>query len=165
MDLGVLEGDRDLGGEQLDELELVLRVALDDAEAFEREDARRAVAAAERDADEAAVEGAGGAELVDPPVRSLVKDEDRLIVADDPRREALLTGCPRLEVFGFVDTAGCQRREETGHGVDDLDRDVVVADELGQTVGDLVEDGPRLERRQDRLRHLEETALVDELSL
>ena len=41
VDLGVLEGDRDLGGEQLDQLELVLRVAVLAAEPLERQDAGR----------------------------------------------------------------------------------------------------------------------------
>ena len=50
VDLGVLERDRHLGGEQLDELELVLRVAVLEAEPLERQDAGRALAAAQRDA-------------------------------------------------------------------------------------------------------------------
>ena len=56
-DLGVLQGDRDLRREQLDELELVggERVAV--AEPLDRQDADRAVAAAQRDDDEAAVLG------------------------------------------------------------------------------------------------------------
>ena len=49
--------------------------------------------------------------------------------------------------------------------IDDLDRDVVVADEVAQPLGDLVEDRPRVERRQDRLGDREELALVDELPL
>ena len=54
VDLGVLEGDRDLGGEELDELELVLRVARVVAEPLEGQDAGRSVAATKRDADQAA---------------------------------------------------------------------------------------------------------------
>ena len=51
------------------------------------------------------------------------------------------------------------------HRVDDLDRDVVVADEVGEVVGDLVEDPRRVERREDRLGDLEQAALVLELPL
>jgi hypothetical protein len=58
VDLGVLEGDRDLGREQLDELELLLRVAMLEAQALERQHAGRAVPAAQRDDDQAAVDGA-----------------------------------------------------------------------------------------------------------
>ena len=103
VDLGVLEGDRDLGGEQLDELELLLAVDGLEPDPLERQDAGRAVAAAERDADQAAVDEPGVAELEDPRVVPLVEHEGRLVVGDDPGREALLAGQPRLHVLGGVD--------------------------------------------------------------
>ena len=54
-DLGVLERDRDLRREQLDQLELVGRERVADAESFDRQDADRAVSPAQRDDDQAAV--------------------------------------------------------------------------------------------------------------
>ena len=80
------------------------RVAVLQAEPLERQDAGRALAAAQRDADQAAVDRAV-AELVDPLVAPLVDDDDRLVVGDDPRREALLAGRPRLEVVVGVDAS------------------------------------------------------------
>ena len=64
-----------------------------------------------------------------------------------------------------VDASRGQRREEPGDRIDDLDRDVVVADEIGEPLRDLVEDRPRIERREDRLGDLEQVALADELPL
>ena len=55
-DLGVLERDRDLRREQLDELELLGRERVADAEPLDGQDADRAAAAAQRDDDEAAVD-------------------------------------------------------------------------------------------------------------
>ena len=57
-DLGVLEGDRDLRREQLDELELLGGERVGEAEPLDRQHADRAVAAAQRDDDEAAVDRA-----------------------------------------------------------------------------------------------------------
>ena len=57
-DLRVLEGDRHLGREQLDEFELVAGERVADAEPLDRQDAGRACPAAQRDDDEAAVERA-----------------------------------------------------------------------------------------------------------
>ena len=64
-----------------------------------------------------------------------------------------------------MDAAGGERPEQPGHRIDGLDRDVVVPDELREAIGDLVEDRPRVQRRQDRFGDLEEAALVDELAL
>ena len=95
-----------------------------------RQHADRAAAAAQRDDDEAAVDRRRVvAEVVDPRVVPLVADEDRLVVLDDPGRDAGLARLPRLEVVGGVDAAGGQRREQPGRRVDDLDRDVVARDE------------------------------------
>ena len=55
-DLGVLERDRDLRREQLDELELLGRERVADAEPLDGQDADRAVPAAQRDDDQAAVD-------------------------------------------------------------------------------------------------------------
>ena len=56
-DLRVLEGDRDLGGEQLDELELLGGERVAEAEPLDGQDADGAVPAAQRHDDEAAVDG------------------------------------------------------------------------------------------------------------
>ena len=84
---------------------------------------------------------------------------------EDPGRDARLAGLPRLEVVLGVDPAGGQRGQHVRPPVVDLDRDVVVADEVAEAVGDLVEDADRVERGQDRLGDLEELALVAELPL
>src|SRR5207253_2260743 len=55
VDFGVLERDRDLRREQLDELELLLAVDSLEPEPLQRQDAGRTVAAAERNADQAPV--------------------------------------------------------------------------------------------------------------
>jgi hypothetical protein len=55
IDLGVLERDRDLGGEQLDQVELLGREGVAEAEALHRQDPDRARPAAQRNDDEAAV--------------------------------------------------------------------------------------------------------------
>ena len=47
----------------------------------------------------------------------------------------------------------------------DVDRDVVVADEGAQPIGDLVEDGARVERGEDRLGDLKQLALAAQLAL
>ena len=57
-DLGVLERDRDLRREQLDELELLGREGVAAPEPLDGQHADRAVAAAQRDDDQAAVERA-----------------------------------------------------------------------------------------------------------
>ena len=54
--LGVLERDRDLRREQLDELELLGGERVGEAEPLDGQDADRAVAATERDDDQAAVD-------------------------------------------------------------------------------------------------------------
>ena len=70
-DLGVLERDRDLRGEQLDELELLRREGIREPQPLDRQDADRAVTAAQRDDDQAAVDGPPSrAELVDARDRS-----------------------------------------------------------------------------------------------
>ncbi len=114
VDLGVLERDRDLGREQLDQVELLRREGVADAEALHRQDADRARPTAQRHDDEAAVHRrivrVRAAEMVDPRVVSLVVDVDRLVVVHDPRRDAGLARLPWLHVVIGVDAARGQRR-------------------------------------------------------
>ena len=99
---------------------------LAEAEPLDGQDADRAAAAAQRDDDEAAVHGpAVRPEVVDPRVVPLVADEDRLVVLDDPGRDAGLARFPRLEVGRRVHAARGQRREQAVRRIDDLDREVV----------------------------------------
>ena len=105
------------------------------------------------------------AEVVDPRVVPLVGDEDRLVVLDDPGRDAGLARLPRLEVVGGVDAARRQRRQQAARRIDDLDRDVVADDQPAEPVGDALEDAPRVERGQDRFGDLQELALAAQLLL
>ena len=109
-DLGVLQGDRDLRREQLDELELVGGERVVRAEPLDGEDADRAVATAQRHHDEAALLGVDRAELVDARVGALVRDVGRLVVLDDPGRDAGLARLPRLEVLRLPVSCWCERR-------------------------------------------------------
>ena len=70
---------------------------------------RTPVPAAERHADQAALDVAGRRELVDPGIRQLVEDELGLAVGEDPGRQALLAGLPRLDVLVGVNAAGHER--------------------------------------------------------
>ena len=82
-------------------------------EPLDRQHADRAAAAAQRDDDQAAVDRPVVlAEMVDPRVVPLVADEDRLVVLDDPGRDAGLARFPRLQVVGGVDAARGQRRQQ-----------------------------------------------------
>ena len=164
VDLGVLEGDGRLRGEQLDQLELVVAEHPALAEALERQHADRAVARAQRHAHDAAVDRARR-RLEDPVVVELVDDADGLVVREDPRRDARFAGVPGLQVVLRVDAPGDDRREQPRQLVDELDRDVVRADQLAQAVGDRPEQHRRVERRQDRLGDLEELALAAHLLL
>ena len=110
VDLGVLERDRRLGGEQLDELELVLGEDPALADPLQRQDPDRAVAPAERHAHEAPVDRAR-VRLQDAIVVPLVGHVDRLVVLEDPRREPGLTDVPRLEVVVGVEAASHDRRQ------------------------------------------------------
>ena len=76
-----------------------------------------------------------------------------------------LAGVPRLQVVLRVDAPGDDRREQPRQLVDELDRDVVRADQLAQAIGDRAEEHRRVERRQDRLGDLEELALAADLLL
>ena len=92
--LGVLERDRDLRGEQLDELELVVREGVARPEPLDREHADRAAAVAQRDHDQAAVVRLVVVAMVDPRVVGLVADVDGLVVLHDPGRDPGLAGLP-----------------------------------------------------------------------
>ena len=165
VDLGVVEGDRDLRREQLDQLELLLVEAILPTEPLERQDARDALPTAQRHDDQAAVHRSRRVELEDPRIGQLVGHELGLVVLEDPGRDTGLPRLPRLEVVLGVDPARGQRGEHVGPSVVHLDRDVVVAHEVAEPVGDLVEDPDRIEGGQDRLGDLEELALVAELAL
>ena len=113
VDLGVLEGDRDLGGEQLDELELLL--ACSDGSSPSRSSVRTPVAPSRpRSGTQIRLPSIGPASRNWRTRGSLplVEDEGRLVVGDDPGREALLAGQPRLHVLGGVDALGGQRPEQ-----------------------------------------------------
>ena len=84
---------------------------------------------------------------------------------NDPRRDAGLAGLPWLEVGGSVDAASGERREHPGRRVHDFDRDVVVGDQAAEAIGDALEHGSPVERREDRLRDLQQLALAAELAL
>ena len=164
-DLGVLEGDRDLGGEQLDELELVERERVALAQSLDREHADGAAAIAQRHDDEAAVVWIPVDTMVDSRVGGLVADINRLVVLDDPGRHAGLARLPWLQGEIPIDAVTGQRAEQSGRRIDDLDRDVVAGDQAAQPLGDALEDGPRVERGEDRLGDLEELALTAQLAL
>ena len=76
------------------------------------------LAAAQRDDDQAAVVRVPVVAVVDPRVVALVADVDRLVVLDDPGRDAGLAGLPRLQVEGRVDAARGQRRQQPGRRID-----------------------------------------------
>ena len=113
VDLGVLEGDRDLRGEQLDELELLLAEALLDAEPLQRQHAGGAVAAAQRDA-------RSGCRPCAPCRRNwLTRGSVRSsgtragsLCATTHVAMPVLAGLPRLEVLVGVDAARGQRDEQ-----------------------------------------------------
>ena len=139
-DLGVLERDRDLRGEQLDELELLGRERVRLAQPLDRQHADGAAAAAQRDDDEAALDRAElVAEVVDPRIGLLVADEDRLVVLEHPGRHPGLTRRPGFEIVRGVDAAGGQRRQQAARRVDDLDGDVVGRDEPAESFGDALQ--------------------------
>ena len=96
---------------------------------------------------------------------SAIDDEDRLVVLDHPVRDARLAVLSLLRVLVGVHPPQRQGAEGPRGPVEHLDRDVVVADECAEAVGDLVEDGVRIEGREDRLGDLEEIALAPELAL
>ena len=83
---------------------------------------------------------------------------------DHPRREPGLARFPRLQVLGRVETARHLRLEDAAP-IDDLDRDVVVADQVAEALRDQPEDGPRLQRGEDRLGDLQQLRLAAELPL
>ena len=135
VDLGVLQRDRRLRREQLDELVLVVREQAAFPEPLHGEHADRTFAPAEGHADEAAVDRATGS-LRDPVVVVLVVDPDRLVVLEHPRCEAGLAGRPRLHVEVGVRSPGHDRRQRAELVIEQLDGDIVGADEL-------VQPGPR----------------------
>ena len=163
--LGVLEGDRDVRRKELDEIEVGGRVAIRRAETLEGQHAHGAVPVAQRDADDAAVDGAIAPEVVDPRVVRLVLDELRLVVVDDPWRDALLAGLPRLEVLGGVDALA-----ESG-----MSRPLFLSTNSMAMLSDRTRAFSRsviwsstdetVERAEDRLGDLEEVALAAQLAL
>ena len=68
----------------------------------------------------------------------------------------------RLEVQYLEDTG---LRGQSDGPVVDLDRDVVVANQRSQAIGDLVEDGARIECGEDRFGDRQEVALAAQLAL
>ena len=164
MDLRVLERDRDLRGEELDELELLLAVARARGRAARgsgRRSRRRGRAAGRRSG---CRRRGPVAELVDPRVAALVERRAPARCGRRPRsrgppRRAATAPCTRS---AWMPLAVSGRRRPVV-AVEDLDREVVVADEVRQALGDLVEDRARLEGRQDRLGDLEQRPLVGEL--
>ncbi len=167
VDLGVLEGDRHLRGEQLDEIEFLGRERVADPEALHRQDADRARPTAQGNDDKTAIHrrvvGIGATEVVDPRVVALVVDVDGFVVVDDPRGHPGLARFPRLHVAIGVDTASRDRVEETGDRVEDFDRDVVAGDESAEPIGDALEDRTSVERGEDRLGDLEQCPLAEQL--
>ena len=98
------------------------------------------------------------AEQVDPRVRQLVDDQLRLVVLDDPRRQSGLARLPWLQVLSSVHAERRQRLEQP-RPVDHLDGDAVVHHELPESLRDLVEDGSRVERREDGFGDFEQVGL------
>ena len=142
-DLGVLEGDRDLGGEQLDELELV------EGERVAGFPSRSIVSTPMAPPRLRSGTTMRLPSFESPSLRwltrgsvALVADVDRLVVLHDPGRHAGLAGRPGLQVEVAVDAAGRQRGQQPGGRIDDLDGDVVAGDQAAQSLGDALEDPP-----------------------
>ena len=93
-DLGVLQRDRHLGREQLDELELVDRERIADPEPLEGDDADRAVRRRSGVAMMLPSWPPVVGRSLHPRVVALVADVDRLLVGDDPRGDAGLARFP-----------------------------------------------------------------------
>ena len=137
VDLGVLKRDRDLGREELHELELVLGERRPDAQSLEGQHP-------------VAPSPAQGTTIRQPSCTSpsrkvftriapLVRDVQRLVVLDDPCRHARLALLPWLEVVVGMDATGGQW--VSTRLIEYLDRDVVACDEAAQPIGDALEDG------------------------
>ena len=164
VDLGVLEGDRGLGGEQLHQLELVVAEHAALAEPLERQHADRAVAPRRGTQTMLPWTGpVGGWRIRSSSYSSTIRTGS--LCSRTQVAMPGLAGVPRLEVVLGVDAAGDDRREQPRQLVDELDRDVVRADEVAEAVGDRPEEHRRVERRQDRLGDLEELALAADLLL
>ncbi len=162
MRLGVLQRDRDLGGEQLHQLELVARERFDIRRAREREHSRDAVTAPKRHEDPAR-RRIGGRRHGLVPVIGAGGNQPRLVVADDPcRKFAVHRG---MWIGLAVGTLRRQWHQGSGPRVAHLDGERVVPDEPAQPIRDLVQDRSRIEGREDRLRDVEQLALAPKLPL
>ena len=109
--------------------------------------------------------GAVVAEVVDPRVVPLVARCRPARCARRPRSRRRSRPAPTARGSRPRGRPRGQRREQPGRRIDDLDRDVVAGDEAAEPLGDALEDGPRVERRQDRFGDLQELALAAELAL
>ena len=167
-DLRVLQRDRDLGREQLDQLELLGRERVARARAA-RSSGRRSRPSRPRSGTTMRLPSTGptiAAEVVDPRVVALVRDVGRLVVLDDPRRDAGLARRPRLEVVVGVDAAGRQRRRAgRSPGRRPRSRRCRSAMRPPSRSVMLSRTAARVERRQDRLGDLEQLALAAQLPL
>src|SRR6185369_17899309 len=97
--------------------------------ALDRQGADGVIAATQRDADEAAVGRPAGA-LVNPRIVDLVVDADRVVVLDDPGRKLDLAGGPGPKVLRRIVAAGDDGDEVPRGLINELDQDVVRADQL-----------------------------------
>ncbi len=165
VDLGVLERDRDLRREELDELELVLRVERHPgpaARASGRRWPRRDRAAGRRSGCRPSVTSRKW--LIRSSVRSSSTRAGSLWATTQVARPSSPGSHGSMYWAAWMPRAVSGRRRPLRR-IDGLDRDVVVADELRKAIRDLVEDRVGIEGGQDRFRDLEEAALVDELTL
>ena len=166
VDLGVLQGDRGLAGEELGELELVgAEGGLRAAHPADVERADRLAVDEQRDDDHRLGLERRPGHLDRARVEVGLVGQDRLAMLDhpagDPGPERALVGQDQVG----EPVAGDDRPADAGGAVDPVHRQRVVRHDRLERVGDQVQDAGRLEGRQEPFVDLEEAALAVELVL
>ena len=134
VDLGVLQGDGGMVGEELHQLELLgLERAADAVQVQRADGAGRAVERGDDDGLLLVLRRAG--HMPDARVAVGVVDQLGLAAHDDGPGDALAQGETRLEDLVGVLVAGEHRHELAGRLVDEVDGEGVVGHDLGQGVG------------------------------
>ncbi len=128
MDGGVAQRDRDVPGEQLDEIELGITKASVGAQTLDGQHALDTLAAAQRGDDQRSRLRPNRCEMSHPLVGHLVLDELCRACPQDMTADALLVTERCGEEFGGVDAAGEDRPQHVRLGVVDVDTYVVDAE-------------------------------------
>ena len=166
VDLGILEGQRRLAGEQLDELELVLaEVGLLAAHPSDVERADDLAGNADRDDDHRLRLGRRARDLDRARIAEGIVGEDPFAIGDDPAAD------PDLDRPGVVEdhlgeaVASDDCPPDARLEVAAIDRERVVRHDRLQGVGDHLEDALRVAGRDQALVDLEQPALAGDLML